>query len=75
MIKVSNWKEKEMLVLKDGVQLKLVCLDCGKDNMGESGLGGKFVHCFICMRDLVPEECRTAPVKPEELPALRQEAF
>lgn len=64
-----------MLVLKDGVQMKLECLDCGKDNIGESGLGGGLVHCFTCWRDLSPEECRATPAKPEELPALRQETY
>ena len=70
-------EERVMLVEKEGGWHKLLCPDCGRDNIGESGLGGNLVHCFgRCMRDIVVSECPLESVtSPEELAALRQDPY
>lgn len=56
-----------MLIQRDGVSWKLICPSCRGDNIGESGLGGKFVHCFgHCMMDILKSECPTQMVETEE---------
>lgn len=55
-----------MLIEDEGVYKKLVCPDCEGDNIGESGLGGKLVHCFTCMFDILRGDCAEVPVTSEE---------
>ena len=47
-----------MIFEEEGVQKKLVCPDCGGDAIGESGLGGSWLHCFgRCMVDIPRQDC------------------
>lgn len=67
-----------MLVEEGGVYKKYICFICEGDQIGTSGLGEKYVHCFgkSCMRDIEKSECETEVVtSPEEIAALRQEAY
>ena len=66
-----------MLVNQDGKPFKYVCPDCGCDNIGESGLGERYLHCFnSCMRDFSKSSCPTVLVTfDEEMKRLSQDAY
>ncbi len=66
-----------MLVPETEGRMKYVCPDCGGDNVGESGMGGRYIHCFgVCMKDLEKASCPTAPVtSSEEAITLSQEPY
>lgn len=65
-----------MLVDLGGKNYKLVCPSCGGSNIGDSGMGDKYVHCFgHCMVDILKNECGMAEATPDELSTLSQEAY
>ena len=67
-----------MLIFNNGTHFKLVCPQCGGDNVGRSGFGEKYVHCFSssCMIDIAVEACKQVPVtSKEELQVLSQEEY
>ncbi len=67
-----------MLIEEDGVFKKYICIHCGGDQIGESGFGENYVHCFAksCMLDIHKSACQLEVVtSPEEIAILRQEAY
>jgi hypothetical protein len=64
-----------MLADVDGRRLKVVCPDCLGDDVGESGLGQKYWHCFTprCSKDLPRDEfLYVLPSSPKEVQVLQQ---
>lgn len=66
-----------MLIEKDGKYFKYVCPECSGDNIGESGMGIRLVHCFgSCMADFPKSQCLTQEVTAQsEIILLRQMAY
>jgi hypothetical protein len=66
-----------MLIEVDGKLLIVVCPDCLGDNVGESGLGQKYWHCFTshCSKDLPRDEfLYVVPTSLKEVQVLQQRA-
>lgn len=53
-------------MLVDDNAYKLVHISCNSDNVGNSGLGGGFVHCFKCMSDIRLNDCAKVLVASDE---------
>ena len=65
-----------MLIIIADKQYKLVCPCCGGSNIGNSGLGEKYVHCFgYCMADIPKDSCGMSEALPEEIQAFSQEEY
>lgn len=67
-----------MLTETNDGPMKFVCPECGRDGIGESGLGSKLVHCFApsCTKDFSKESCEAVPVTSQtELQVLRQPCY
>ena len=64
-----------MLIGKEGGYKKLVCQECGGDNVCKSGLGGNLVSCLKCMTHVPQDECLQVDVTdPNEIQLLQQVA-
>ena len=65
-----------MLRENNGKKEKPVCPYCGGSNIGESGLGQNYLHCFgSCMADIPVHEVVFVEASDDELSALSQEPY
>ncbi|MCF7898534.1 MAG: hypothetical protein K9L31_01110 [Candidatus Pacebacteria bacterium] len=60
----------------DGKKMKLICPQCSGSNIGGSGLGSNYLHCFgHCMTDIPEGDILTTEALPEEIPVLSQDPY
>lgn len=56
--------------------MKLVCPHCKGSNIGSSGMGEHFLHCFgHCMCDIPRDEVLLEEASPDEVAVLGQDPY
>ncbi len=59
-----------------GKKMKLICPQCLGSNIGSSGMGSNYLHCFgHCMTDIPAGEVLIEEVKEDEVAALSQDPY
>jgi hypothetical protein len=57
-------------------KMKGVCPYCGGSNIGTSGMGEKYFHCFgHCMIDIPRDDIILVEASPDEVEVLAQETY